>query len=560
MSIAVLEKQIRRFLASQNPEVMSIKGGWGVGKTYAWNRYLCDAKGRKKIALNKYSYVSLFGINSLQDLKLSIYENLIDSSSVGTNPSVKSFKSNTAKLFKTIGNKTLSVLPGSNAINNYQSFLPSLSFLSLENAVICIDDFERKGSEIEAQDILGLITQLKEQKGCKVVLILNDESLSVGSSDDYMKLREKVIDTELRFAPTSEDCVSIALSDDSKLSKLLGENIVRLGVNNIRIIKRAESLAVQLQTVLQGYDGVVLSRAVQTLTLLCWCYYGQQNNAPSYQFVVNYRSVFSRDDNDLILSTQQRCWQSVLRNFDNFTMSNFDLQIAKLVENGYADEEELLLEAAKVNEEILVARSDASFQEAWRTFNYSFDHNEQEVVDCLAASFKFNAKYISPSNLDGTVRLLRYLGKNKMANKIIDMYVEKRSGDEDIFNLEKNELSDEIVDSEVIAKFKEKYRSLRIHRSLQQACLFMVQNIDNCEDEEAQLSQAEVAEYVQLFKSLKGNQLSSVIDMCMNFGRAGGMASPQRTIADNAAEALKVIGAENKLNASRVRRFGVIID
>ncbi|MCK4502104.1 MAG: hypothetical protein KAU22_03655 [Desulfuromonadales bacterium] len=68
MSIAVLEKQIGRFLASETSEVMSIKGAWGVGKTYAWNRYLSNAKQQHKIALKKYSYVSLFGINSLQDL------------------------------------------------------------------------------------------------------------------------------------------------------------------------------------------------------------------------------------------------------------------------------------------------------------------------------------------------------------------------------------------------------------------------------------------------------------------------------------------------------------
>ncbi len=60
MSIAVLEKQISRFLASETAEVMSIRGTWGVGKTYAWNKYLHSAKTQHKIGLKKYSYVSLF--------------------------------------------------------------------------------------------------------------------------------------------------------------------------------------------------------------------------------------------------------------------------------------------------------------------------------------------------------------------------------------------------------------------------------------------------------------------------------------------------------------------
>ena len=560
MSIAVLEKQIRRFLASETSEVMSIKGDWGVGKTYAWNRFLSDAKKRNKIALTKYSYVSLFGVNSLQDLKFSIYENLVDSSAIGASPSIESFKSNTSKLFKSIGKKTLSILPSSTRINNYNPFLSSLSFLAVEKAVICIDDFERKGSKIETQDILGLITQLKEQKCCKVVLILNDESLSVGSADDYIKLREKVIDTELRFSPTAEDCVAIVLSDGSEISNQLGKNVVRLGINNIRIIKKIEFLATLLQPFLQKYDDQVLSRSLRSLTLLCWCYYGQANNAPSYQYVLGHRSVFGGVDGDVALSTQQQGWNAILRNYCDFTISDFDVQIARLVENGYVDEIELSSEAAKLNDEVMAARSDASFQEAWSKFNYSFDHNDQEVVDCLAESFKFNAKYISPANLDGTVRLLRYLGKNKMANNIIDLYVEKRSGDVDIFNLEGNDLVDELKDSVVVAKFKEKYESLRTRRPLPETCAFMLQNIDNCEDEELQFSQASVAEYVQLFKALQGNQLSAVVDMCMNFGRAGGMNSPQRTIADKAIAALKIIGAETRLNASRIRRFGVIVD
>ena len=51
MSIAVLEKQISRFLASETAEVMSIRGAWGVGKTYAWNRFLQVQRRNRKLVL-----------------------------------------------------------------------------------------------------------------------------------------------------------------------------------------------------------------------------------------------------------------------------------------------------------------------------------------------------------------------------------------------------------------------------------------------------------------------------------------------------------------------------
>ena len=68
MAVEVVQQQIEKFLSSETPEVMSIKGDWGVGKTYAWNKYLKFAKNKNKIALGKYSYVSLFGVNSLGTL------------------------------------------------------------------------------------------------------------------------------------------------------------------------------------------------------------------------------------------------------------------------------------------------------------------------------------------------------------------------------------------------------------------------------------------------------------------------------------------------------------
>ena len=66
MSIRLIENEIHRSLATREPEVICIKGYWGVGKTFAWNRYLEQARNRKNgIALKHYAYVSLFGITSL---------------------------------------------------------------------------------------------------------------------------------------------------------------------------------------------------------------------------------------------------------------------------------------------------------------------------------------------------------------------------------------------------------------------------------------------------------------------------------------------------------------
>ncbi len=559
MSIEIIQQQIERFLASEAPEVMSIMGSWGVGKTYAWNKYLVNAKNQRKIALSKYSYVSLFGINSLDDLKFAIFENTVERKLIGRRPSVESFKTNTSELLKTFGKKSLSLGPSPALLDHYHSMIDSLSYLSLGKAIICIDDFERKSKNIDAQDILGLISQLKEQKRCKVVLILNEENLCQGSSIDYVKLREKVIDTELRFNPNAADCIQIALNDD-RIGRLLGENIAKLQINNIRIIKKIEKLAGLLAPLLKDYDEQVFARALHSLTLLTWCYYSQSAEVPAYDFVLSRTSAFGDLDNELPLTTRQQGWSAILRRYDNYALDDFDLQVARLVENGYLHEADLQEAAAALQEKIFAARCEDSFQEAWRKFNESFEDNTQDVIHCLSESFQNNARYISPANLDGTVRLLRNLGKNRMATRIIDLYIEKREKDLELFNLDSPSNRQQLKDQEVISKFSQKRRSLRTKRSLQEICEQLMQSEPAEDNEEAQLAQASVEEYVQLFKAQKGQKLSAVVDLCLQFSRCGEASEEQKLISDKAAEALKIIGRQSKLNASRVKRFGISDD
>lgn len=75
-STAIVRAEIKRFLKSPEPEVIAITGEWGVGKTYTWHTELNDARYNNQYGLDRYSYVSLFGINSLEALKFALVENL----------------------------------------------------------------------------------------------------------------------------------------------------------------------------------------------------------------------------------------------------------------------------------------------------------------------------------------------------------------------------------------------------------------------------------------------------------------------------------------------------
>ena len=77
MTTAIVRAEIERFLQSSAPEVLCISGRWGVGKTYSWQKYLEAAEDTKKVALSRYAYVSLFGLETLDDLRKVIVENTI---------------------------------------------------------------------------------------------------------------------------------------------------------------------------------------------------------------------------------------------------------------------------------------------------------------------------------------------------------------------------------------------------------------------------------------------------------------------------------------------------
>ncbi|MCA6518599.1 MAG: NTPase, partial [Pseudanabaena sp. M110S1SP2A07QC] len=100
MSIEIIKQQINKFVSHDTPEVIAIKGEWGVGKTYAWNTFLSDAQKENRVALKKYSYVSMFGINSLDAFKYAIFENVIDRELIGVGANVETFKQNTSSLLE----------------------------------------------------------------------------------------------------------------------------------------------------------------------------------------------------------------------------------------------------------------------------------------------------------------------------------------------------------------------------------------------------------------------------------------------------------------------------
>ncbi len=194
MSARLIEDEIKRFLRNDHPEVLCIKGKWGVGKTFAWRKWLSEVGEDGTLRSKSYAYVSLFGLNSLDSLKYSIFEATVTPEHLVTGPDVSTVTALVRKGFD-IGRKSKSLLEPILALAGAKDGGEALfrsAYMLVKNQLVCLDDLERAGEGLAQRDVLGLASALKEQRNCKVVLLLNDEEMAPNQRQEFERQLEKV--------------------------------------------------------------------------------------------------------------------------------------------------------------------------------------------------------------------------------------------------------------------------------------------------------------------------------------------------------------------------------
>lgn len=206
--------------------VIAIKGNWGVGKTFFWNKFK-----EENLKEKPYAYVSLFGKDSISDIKkdVIIQISVKDKHLSTVSEKIKDIKT-TFGFKEDDSNFGLSGSVISAAMSLFQK-------KEFKDVVICIDDFERKSSKLDIKDILGYLSQLKEQFGCQIVLILNEDKIS---NDDgtYRDYKEKIVDFEYTYNPSVEEAYKIIENELLNFKIEFKEYCNKVNLNNIRIMKK----------------------------------------------------------------------------------------------------------------------------------------------------------------------------------------------------------------------------------------------------------------------------------------------------------------------------------
>src|SRR6266702_2648660 len=518
-STKILRAEIERFLNSETAEVLSIRGSWGAGKTYAWNRFLKEARDKGKVALKKYAYVSLFGLQSLEELKYAIFESTVSTEDIGTEPSLEALQDNTAAVLSTVGRHSISSLLG--FFKGASDAVKTISFLSVSGRIICIDDIERKGQNLRTQDVLGLVSMLRERRKCKVVLILNENELDEPDKKQLDRYHEKVIDSSLLFAPAAQDCVDIALPDAKGPVAFLAQHAVELDISNIRVIKKVERLVLQVASLLEPYDKAVLDQAVKTLALLGWAHFGRTSDTEDtlIDFLLEHRGNewFGAPDPEDLSEDERKCAE-LLDRYSFTNVDDFDLVLLDAVRNGYFDTERLEEQAKALDAWHKAEHSDQELNDAWALVHDSFDDNEDEAVLRLIEAYKNNIQIVTPSNMQSLIGLFKDLELDEEAKEGIEYYVKERGNEERaFFDLDSHPFAGRFTDPDLRKAFRNKFVDFKTEVDP----VATLERIDRHKSwsptDISALCALSVAHYKKMFKTERGARMRSLVRASLSF-------------------------------------------
>jgi len=178
---------------------LMITGPWGVGKTH-----LVKSTFNKLNNIN-YSYISLYGISSNDDIDIAILQSL--------NPILSS---STAKAVGRVGKAALKYLRIDGVVKPGDFVKPNQEYIYI------FDDLERCSMPPEAA--LGYINEFVEHDGCKVIIIANEEELP--DRDSFKDTKEKLIGRTIEVQPDTEHLVENLISQirNQRTKSLLDES------------------------------------------------------------------------------------------------------------------------------------------------------------------------------------------------------------------------------------------------------------------------------------------------------------------------------------------------
>jgi hypothetical protein len=429
-----------------------------------------------------------------------------------------------------------------------------LLFNAIRNQIICVDDLER-ASGVSVKDVFGLISFLREQRGCKIALLLNERQFECESAKQFSNFFEKVIDAKIVFEPTPEDAANVALGKDN-ISRQISDHGIKLGIRNIRVIKKIERMVLMIVPHVERFGPEIIKQTIHSLTVLGWSALDTGANPPPLDYVKesSLGRLVDRRSSGTKPSIEETRWDTILHNCDWGMLDDFDLALANFVERSVIDADEIERSANAVKTRQEVMAKTGSFEKAWRVFHRSFANDDEEVCTALVEGFKNSFDVLSRRNLDEVVSVLRALGRGKSADDLIQFADDQGSKD---FWTSDDPFSRAVKDSKI--------RSIMDGWAAKTAPVFdfeadLIRAVSNPRDDIVdKLAALPVEDYQALFESKAGDELQRIVGSALEYRKYANPSEGMKGVIKKAEEALRRIGRKSTLNELRVQVHGIVV-
>lgn len=550
-SIQAVTEEIRRFLRSTDAEVLCITGDWGVGKTFTWNRCLREAADKGELSRTKYSYVSLFGLNSLAEVKSAVAENLQIMGSEDIKPvsDVANALISTAKHLKGF----VSVIP---YVGKGLAASGNLLFASVvNNQIVCIDDLDRRGANIRIDDVLGLVTSLRDERQCNVALLLNEEKLD--DKDIFDRHFEKAIDTRIKFAPSTEDAVEHGIASKDDLGNEIAKNCTRLGISNIRVVRKIERLIRSVQPQVADRSEAVRRQTAHTLAILGWAKF-QPDLAPSFEFLSEPSIARLMNAKDEPMSDKEVAWTAITDGYDFTHMDDYDEKLLQFVMNGTLNPQTIRDAAIAQDDQYSKKQAQQEIEKGFAPFHASFANNVDEVATGIRSALEKNFQYTNLATLHAAVQMLKAIDRRDDAIALLKFY-ESNQDSPEFWDPEHDPFDGPIDDDDVkiaIAKCKsEKIDDFDLARDMRLAAKsYNRELIAKIAD---RITAADVKAHIT---AQAGADMRSLIYAGLEYQKIGNASDDMNKIVSVTKEAIRLLAKESPLNATRARKYGITLD
>lgn len=200
-----ISESILNHLRMKTTGALFLTGDWGSGKTYHIKKYIFPLI--ESTTEFTPIIVSLFGETDKNNIVQKVLFAYLDIKGKNVNlgtgtiaKNVKNLSEAIPYLKKFVDVEKLLIGTGDNVFR----------LIPHDKLLICFDDLERMSDKVNVDDFLGIINDLVENKGCKVLLIANEAEIRNG-----ITFKEKTIEKTIHFNPNLNEIFDSIINDYS---------------------------------------------------------------------------------------------------------------------------------------------------------------------------------------------------------------------------------------------------------------------------------------------------------------------------------------------------------